>query len=86
MGRSALCALPQWIPPQLTELIDVAPEGDTWLHEIIFDGYRGGGRPLVHGAPRHRYCRLIGSMSVGSLFLMLPTRAFTGQQIISSEG
>jgi ATP-dependent DNA ligase len=33
-------ALPQWIRPQLTELVDAAPEGDQWLHEIKFDGYR----------------------------------------------
>jgi hypothetical protein len=28
----------------------------------------------------------IGSIKLGSLFLTLPTRALTGQQIISSEG
>jgi hypothetical protein len=28
----------------------------------------------------------IGSVRLGSLFLTLPTRALTGQQIISSEG
>jgi len=33
-------ALPQWIRPQLTAVIDAAPEGDQWLHEIKFDGYR----------------------------------------------
>jgi DNA ligase D-like protein (predicted ligase) len=33
-------ALPQWIKPQLTELVDVAPEGPPWLHEIKLDGYR----------------------------------------------
>ncbi len=38
--RSAAAALPEWIPPQLTQLVDAAPEGDDWLHEIKFDGYR----------------------------------------------
>ena len=38
--RSAAAALPEWIPPQLTQLVDAAPEGDQWLHEIKFDGYR----------------------------------------------
>ena len=33
-------ALPQWILPQLTQLVDVAPDGDQWLHEIKYDGYR----------------------------------------------
>jgi bifunctional non-homologous end joining protein LigD len=32
--------LPEWIAPQFTPLVDVAPEGDEWLHEIKFDGYR----------------------------------------------
>src|ERR1700730_7945126 len=38
--RSSTAALPEWIPPQLTQLVDAAPEGDQWLHEIKFDGYR----------------------------------------------
>jgi ATP-dependent DNA ligase len=33
-------APPEWIRPQLTELVDATPEGDEWLHEIKFDGYR----------------------------------------------
>jgi bifunctional non-homologous end joining protein LigD len=33
-------ALPQWIRPQLTQLVDQAPDGSDWLHEIKFDGYR----------------------------------------------
>jgi bifunctional non-homologous end joining protein LigD len=26
--------LPEWIAPQFTPLVDAAPEGDEWLHEI----------------------------------------------------
>jgi hypothetical protein len=32
--------LQQWIKPQLTQLVDAAPDGPEWLHEIKFDGYR----------------------------------------------
>jgi ATP-dependent DNA ligase len=32
--------LPEWIRPQLTQLVKTAPEGSDWLHEIKFDGYR----------------------------------------------
>src|SRR6516162_11834173 len=32
------------------------------------------------------HCSRIGSIRLGSLFLTLPTRVLTGQQIISSEG
>ncbi|HEY1260497.1 MAG TPA: non-homologous end-joining DNA ligase [Stellaceae bacterium] len=38
--RGGAAALPQWITPQLTRLVDTAPDGDAWLHEIKFDGYR----------------------------------------------
>src|SRR5262245_32898759 len=41
--------LPQWIRPQLSELVDAAPEGEGWFHEIKFDGYRMHAR-LDHGA------------------------------------
>src|SRR5215831_225582 len=33
-------ALPDFIPPELATLVDKAPEGDRWLHEIKLDGYR----------------------------------------------
>jgi bifunctional non-homologous end joining protein LigD len=31
---------PKWIKPQLTRLVDEAPRGEGWLHEIKYDGYR----------------------------------------------
>jgi bifunctional non-homologous end joining protein LigD len=37
---SRAAALPQWVPPQLTQLVDAAPEGNGWLHAIKFDGFR----------------------------------------------
>jgi bifunctional non-homologous end joining protein LigD len=46
-----VAALPQWIPPQLTRLVDQAPAGPDWLHEIKFDGYRIHAR-LDRGAVR----------------------------------
>src|ERR1700752_983550 len=38
--RAEAMALPGWIKPQLTKLVDQAPDGPEWLHEIKFDGYR----------------------------------------------
>ena len=32
--------LPDFIEPELATLIERAPEGDAWLHEIKLDGYR----------------------------------------------
>src|SRR5689334_13987653 len=38
--RTEATALPGWIKPQLTKLVDQPPEGEERLHEIKFDGYR----------------------------------------------
>ena len=40
VARGSLAALPAWISPQLTQLVDAAPDGDGWLHELKYDGYR----------------------------------------------
>ena len=49
--RSEATALRGWIKPQLTRLVDQAPDGPDWLHEIKFDGYRMHAR-LDRGAVR----------------------------------
>ena len=44
-------ALPKFLPPQLATLVEQAPDGDEWLHELKHDGYRILGR-LDHGRAR----------------------------------
>jgi ATP-dependent DNA ligase len=44
-------ALPTWVKPQLTKLVDQSPDEPDWLHEIKFDGYRMHAR-LDRGAVR----------------------------------
>jgi bifunctional non-homologous end joining protein LigD len=38
--RGVRAAFPEFIPPQLAQLVDKPPQGDEWIHEIKFDGYR----------------------------------------------
>jgi ATP-dependent DNA ligase len=38
--RAAAAPPPQWVRPQLIQLVDAPPESDQWLHEIKYDGYR----------------------------------------------
>jgi bifunctional non-homologous end joining protein LigD len=40
VARSQSAALPGFIPPELATLVDQAPAGDDWIHEIKLDGYR----------------------------------------------
>ena len=44
--RAEATALPAWIKPQLTKLVDAPPGGPEWLHEIKFDGYRMHARSI----------------------------------------
>src|ERR1044071_815409 len=37
-------SLPRTVKPSLAKLVESAPDGDNWLHEIKFDGYRMLGR------------------------------------------
>ena len=62
---------PKWIKPQLTRLVDEAPAGDGWLHEIKYDGYRmharidGGKATLLTRTGldwSHRYRRTIEAL------------------------
>ncbi|NKC49343.1 hypothetical protein HED54_19225 [Ochrobactrum anthropi ATCC 49188] len=32
--------MPSFVKPELATLVSVAPDGNRWLHEIKFDGYR----------------------------------------------
>jgi bifunctional non-homologous end joining protein LigD len=32
--------LPRWAAPQVAELVEKAPTGPNWMHEIKFDGHR----------------------------------------------
>jgi hypothetical protein len=49
--RAEASALPNWVKPQLTKLVDQPSDGPEWLHEIKFDGYRMHAR-LDRGAAR----------------------------------
>ncbi|TAJ81824.1 non-homologous end-joining DNA ligase [Reyranella sp.] len=72
---------PKWIKPQLTRLVDEAPAGSDWLHEIKYDGYRmharidGGKVKLLTRTGldwSHRYRRTIeaiGKLRVKSAYV-----------------
>src|SRR5271170_4212034 len=78
---SPTAGLPAWISPQLTQLVDAAPDGDEWLHEIKFEGYRMHAR-LDRGAVKlltrtgldwtHKYPAIaaaVSSLGAGQAYL-----------------
>jgi bifunctional non-homologous end joining protein LigD len=84
---------PKWIKPQLTRLVDEAPAGPGWLHEIKYDGYRMHAR--IDGRAiklltrtgldwSHRYRRTIealGSLKVKSAYLDGELCALNGEGV-----
>src|SRR5262249_32375940 len=40
MSGTGKAALPKLLPPELAILVDSAPAGESWLHEMKYDGYR----------------------------------------------
>ena len=42
--QDATSSFPRWIPPQLCQLVEKAPSGPQWLHEIKLDGFRMAAR------------------------------------------
>ena len=75
MKRAVIAtALPRWIRPQLAQLVSQAPEGEQWLHEIKFDGYRmhahldrGAVKLLTGGCPVMGIPTAIG-LTIGPVF------------------
>jgi ATP-dependent DNA ligase len=47
---------PAWVKPQLAKLVEEAPDGPDWLHELKLDGYRMHAR-LDAGRVQIRTCR-----------------------------
>ena len=39
-ARARKTVLPSFVDPQLATLVEAAPDGDEWLHELKLDGYR----------------------------------------------
>jgi DNA ligase D-like protein (predicted ligase) len=48
--RGELPSPPAWIKPQLAKLVEKAPDGPDWLHEMKLDGYRMHARLDAGGA------------------------------------
>lgn len=51
--KAGKARLPKFRPPQLATLVDHVPDGNRWLHEIKYDGYRtlvavGGGQARAY--------------------------------------
>jgi bifunctional non-homologous end joining protein LigD len=84
-------SLPAFRPPQLATLVDEPPEGDDWVHELKFDGYRclvAANGPEVRCYTRNgldwtdkfrRIADAIGAMDLPGVLIDGEVAAFTPQ-------
>ncbi len=77
-------ALPSFVPPQLAAQTTTAPDGEEWLHEIKFDGYRtlariGDGEVRLLTRNGHDWTDRYGDLA--EAFRVLPV----GQAVIDGE-
>jgi bifunctional non-homologous end joining protein LigD len=88
--KSRLKVAPQFVPPQLAKLADAPPEGDGWLHEIKFDGYRiiavvkdGKARLFTRNAKdwTHKYVRVAKAVEA----IGLKDAVFDGELVALDE-
>jgi ATP-dependent DNA ligase len=73
--RAEATALPAWIKPQLTKLVDAPPDGPEWFHEIKLDGYQMHARAGRGPAPDARRARLDAKYpAIAAAIASLPAR------------
>jgi bifunctional non-homologous end joining protein LigD len=83
-------AVPRFVAPQLAKLADAPPEGDGWLHEIKFDGYRivavvNGGKARLYTRNErdwtHKYARIAKAVEA----IGLKNAVFDGELVALDE-
>jgi bifunctional non-homologous end joining protein LigD len=82
--------MPGFIPAQLATLRTKVPEGDQWLHEIKFDGYRVQAHLKKHNATLytrggHDWTDRFGTIA-GALDYPLETAILDGEVIVEKDG
>src|SRR5690625_4670684 len=82
--------LPAFVAPQLASLADKAPEGEDWLHEIKYDGYRllaavSGGRVVLYTRSGQDWTRRFGSISDALARMDLPVCLLDGEVVAADR-
>jgi bifunctional non-homologous end joining protein LigD len=81
---------PDWIAPQLALLVDAAPAGDGWVHEIKFDGYRmlchvSKGRCTIHSRNRKEWTAQLPRLAAAMARLPVDNAWVDGEVIVPDE-
>jgi bifunctional non-homologous end joining protein LigD len=80
-------ALPRTLPPQLATLVDEAPDGDAWLHELKLDGYRliaclENGRAKLRTRAGHDWTDRFARVAAALEKLPIRSALFDGEAVV----
>jgi bifunctional non-homologous end joining protein LigD len=84
-------ALPSFIEPQLATLVDEAPEGDEWVHELKLDGYRmqmqlERGKVRAFTRRGHDWAARIPTLAAELGELPIERAVFDGELVVLRDG
>ncbi|MDF2095287.1 DNA ligase D [Aquibaculum arenosum] len=82
---------PAFVAPQLATLVDAAPEGEDWLHEIKYDGYRllaavSGDRVRLYTRSGRDWTHRFGSIAEALKARDWPPVLLDGEVVVAGTG
>lgn len=82
--------LPGFVKPQLATLVDTVPDGDDWLHEIKYDGYRAvtstaGGKTIIRTRNGHDWSEKFTAIAGALNDLPAAAAQFDGEIAVADE-
>ncbi|PWL16633.1 DNA ligase D [Falsochrobactrum shanghaiense] len=89
--QAAKSKMPDFIEPALATLVADAPEGDRWMHEIKFDGYRiqahlADGNVTLYSRGGLDWTRKFGQAIMDDLLAMgVKTAIFDGEIVVENQ-
>jgi len=81
---------PKFVAPELATLVDAPPEGDGWIHEIKYDGYRmlaavGGGEVRIYTRRGLDWTDKFGPLLRPLLDLPITSALFDGEVAVADK-
>jgi bifunctional non-homologous end joining protein LigD len=79
-----------WIEPSLATLVDNAPAGDRWVHEIKWDGYRlqahvGAGQVTLYTRRGHDWTERFPAIAAALEGLAASSAILDGEAVVKDE-
>jgi bifunctional non-homologous end joining protein LigD len=92
LSVSALVSVPSFVEPMAARLVQALPEGDDWMYEVKFDGYRAlllkhGGRVEIRSRNDNNLTRTYAQVAAAGRRLRADTATLDGEIVaVDADG